>query len=174
MVSPSWTLDSNVTSHQTIDRLTVGHREREIDRKRRRDLDKRWVKRRSGPVPRGQSDSDMLSSPETQWFLILLATVVMNTGSDSQRHRIKVIVHPLVVLVLYTVRLPSLTLSSTKALPGCFLAAHSVVIQSPLSFESDVFFCLFVRKITKTTFYKWACFKITLNKIFIRKENHDV
>lgn len=104
MVSPSWTLDSDVTSHQTIDRLTVGHREREIDRKRRRDLDKRWVKRRSGPVPHGQSDSDMLSSPETQRFLILLATVVMNTGSDSQRHKIKVIVHPLVVLVLYTVR----------------------------------------------------------------------
>lgn len=139
-------MTQQVTSPQTID--LQWEREWLTERERERDVGKRWVKGRSGQVHVDEVTAICCQGPDTLWFLILLATVVMNTGGDSRRHTIKVEVHPLVVSLFYTVRLPSLTLSSSLSLPGCFLASHSVVLQSQLSFES-VLICLFARKITK-------------------------
>lgn len=139
--------DSNTdeTSHQTTDRLT------EIERSTKRETDRvmgeRWMKEKEWAGPQRWGDSKTViccQGPEALRFLILLATLVMNTGSDSLRHTIKVKVHPLVVSLLYMVRLPSLTLSSSRFFSGCFFALCYKVY-----FLLSVLIFVFVHRITK-------------------------
>ncbi len=104
--------------------------------------------------PHRWSDSEtaiccQCQSPETLWFLILRATVVMNTGSDSRRHTIKVKLHPSLVSFLYTRLACRHSLFHPPPLSlAVFHPSHCVVLQSQPSFQS-VLICLFVCKIRK-------------------------
>lgn len=166
--------DSDVAVLQLIDQLTIRETERLTATGKNPERHGRKVNEgNEWAGPRRRSDSETAiccHGPEGLWFLILLATVVMNTGSNSQRHN----------------QSQSTSFGSVTPLHGPPAVTHSFILTVcvwlhlcphtlyKVSFLlSLALFDFFFTSLSNNN-HQIVLFTNMSNKVFITKENHNL
>lgn len=125
--------------------------------------------------PRRQSDSETAiccHGPEGLWFLILLATVVMNTGSDSQRHNQSQSTSFGSVTPLHGP--PAVTHSFILTVcVWLHLCPHTVTLQSQLSSESCLTW-LFLHNLIKKQPPNWLVHQYVKQDFHYKRKSQSV